>query len=145
LIFQKQPYSKWNELDFILLEAFRIYQDELSQSNGLPMWLGQSIDGKVGFRIETTQNIADKELAEFDKREGDKKNPTKGLQRYAIPVNLEDPKVAVPMGGLAREAYFEAKAKLEEQAREDGYDEGMGPTSVRPGAYDPSEYETPDV
>lgn len=104
LTHRRQPLGKWDDLDFLLLEAFQTLEDETSKSTGLPIWLTRSGHPTVVFEIHEGVDVADAAIAEWDKAQkgpkGDKEPPA-GQYRYVVPTSLDTS--AVPEGGLARE------------------------------------------
>lgn len=106
---RRQPYSKWDKFDFLLLEAFDVMESETSKSTGLPVWLTRSGDPMIDFLVEDGEDFADAAIQKYDKAQkgpkGDKEPPP-GSFRYAIPQTLDGS--AVPEGGLARERMLKA-------------------------------------
>lgn len=138
-----QPYSKWDHYDFALIEAYQIFESEISSSSGLPVWLTRSLDPNIGFEIETRIDIADAMLESWDKKHGgDKRAP--GLSRMAVPVALsEGEPLPLVYGGLNREQFVLAAGQATRDAEEyEDEDENLGPIQRhRPvGGYNPADY-----
>lgn len=91
-------------------------------------------------RVEERIDYADKELAEWDKKNsGDKKKS--GVSRFVVPVDSEGR--TLEYGGLTRQQFREA-AIQEEQDRAEGIDierdrpeEGYDPSQYGDGVTDP--------
>jgi hypothetical protein len=103
-------------MDFLLAEAYQIYDDEISKSSGLPMFITRSTDPNVQMMIEERVDQADAALADWDEKQSKKsdKKKTKGLTRYAVPF---DAIAGEPLayGGLEREAFY---AQLAEEMKD---------------------------
>jgi hypothetical protein len=115
LLLGKQPYSKWNRLDRLLLEAYQLLEDETSTSSGLPIWLTRSLDPNIQFIVESGIDNADAAIADWDKKHGgDKSKP--GQYRFAVPVDANGNRIEY--GGLTRHSFREAAASLVSEERE---------------------------
>lgn len=132
LLLNKQPYSKWNDLDRLLIQAYQQLEDESGNEHGLPLWLARSRDPEVMFVVETNEDRAAAALADWDKKH--EKTKKEGLVRFVVPYSTDG--TPLEYGGLTRQRYREA-AIQEAQDRE----EGVELDRERPeGGYDPTEY-----
>lgn len=121
-----------------MLEAYQIYEDETSQSTGVPIYISRSSDPNIGWDIETFTDNADRELQTHDAKLAEKKNPPKGMGRIIRPVMMDGS--PVPEGGLAREQFYTMMEtgvpNISQQEAEE-----LGIELHRPpGGYDASEY-----
>lgn len=115
-----------------MIQAYQIYEDELSSETGLPMWLTNHIDPDVQFIVMEMDNPAAAALDEWDKKKGKKAKP--GVRRYVAAFNDEGE--LLDYGGLKRQQYRQA-ASQEEQDRADDIDIERD----RPeGGYNPADY-----
>lgn len=135
LLLNKQPHSKWNALDRLLLRAYQIFEDENSNEHGLPMWLTRSIDPEIMFVVEEREDRAAAALQEWDEKQPtDPKKRKKGMTRYVVPYMTEGE--PLQYGGVTRQQFRQA-AIQEEQDRQEGLDlERDRPES----GYDPTQY-----
>jgi hypothetical protein len=137
-LLRKQPHSKWNRLDFVLLETYQIYEDEISKDSGYPFWLTRNLDPDISFIVETTTDLAAKELQQWDeKHQGKKAKP--GQVRYVVAVDGDGNPIRY--GGATRRQ-FRSAAIQEERDRDDELDEaGVEIERERPVAgYNPADY-----
>jgi len=135
LLMNRQPYSKWDGLDRLLLRAYQTYEDEKSGETGLPLWLTRSGDPDIHFNVEAREDYAAAALAKWDKEQADKGDKAaKGMSRYAVPVNADGK--PIEYGGVTRQQFREAAIKEAENLAE-----GVDLELDRPeGGYDPAEY-----
>lgn len=143
MLFRKQPFSKWDDLDFILIQAYQFWEDESSNSNGLPTYMTQSGDDQVGFIVKSRPDAADAEIAAFDDEQSKKDESSKGLVRFAVPMMRDGS--SVPEGGLAREEWYRKRAEFEsiQDQQYAGLDDELRDLigGLDTGeAFDPSEY-----
>lgn len=139
---RRQPHSRWSAIDFVLLEALQILQDETSQTTGLPTWLTRADDGTVEFDVREGLDRADAALAEYDKAakgpKGDK-SPPPGAIRYIVPITVDGR--PVPEGGLERERLLIAAMKSAKSATSVLPGSDLQIERKRPtGGYDTSQY-----
>lgn len=113
LIFRTQPDSEWDELDYILIEAYQVYEDETSQTTGQPLWLSRSGDPGLQFVIEEYIDAAQEAIDVYDEEHAKDEKKIKGLQRYVRPM-YQGSSDDVPTGGLERERLF---ALMEDSSR----------------------------
>lgn len=80
MLFHEQPTDPWKPLDFKLLEAYQILQDEMCPKCGHPIWLCRSTDPRVQFKVSANVCYAERALKEYEdqdrprkEREQDKK------------------------------------------------------------------------
>lgn len=134
-LLNKQPHSKWSQLDRTLGRAYQLFEDEVSGETGLPLWLTRSIDPEIMFLVEEREDRAAAALAEWDEKQpSDPKKRKKGVARYAVPYSTDGTRLEY--GGVTRQQFREA-AIQEEQDREEGIDlERDRPDT----GYDPTEY-----
>lgn len=136
LLLGKQPHSKWNDLDRLLLHAFQIHEDEISSNTGLPVWVTRSLDPNVRIVVEEREDMADRALAEWDKKNSGK-DKKMGVSRFAVALDAEGNPLRY--GGLTRQRFSEAAIQEEQD-----YDEELGEAGIerdRPdGGYNPADY-----
>lgn len=139
---RRNPNGKWSDLDFMLLEAYQSYEDEIGNKTGLPIWLTRTSGAAVSFQVEEGIDEAEAMLERFDKAargpKGDKE-PAPGSYRYVVARGLDGG--PAPEGGLVREAMLIAREEEMRTARPvlEGSDivvERKRP----PGGYDTSQY-----
>lgn len=93
MVFYEQPKQDWTHLDFRLLEAYQMLQDETCPQCGQPSWLCRSSDDRISWRVNESVCHATKAREE---REWVRDNPSKradkderrkwGRFSYATPV-----------------------------------------------------------
>lgn len=64
MLFHTQPDTPWEPLDFKLIEAFQMLEDETCPKCGQPTWLCRNPDPRVEFRVEETVCFATKAVEE---------------------------------------------------------------------------------
>lgn len=71
LIMHTQPYAKWNKWDFLLREAYGIYQGELCRQCNMPEYLCHNESEEIHWRIDQDQcgAVRAKEVWEKGKKE----------------------------------------------------------------------------
>lgn len=136
LLLNKQPFSKWSDLDRLLLQAYQIYEDEISKNSGLPFWLTRNIDPEIILTVEERDDIADKLLADWDEKNSGKKGK-RGTTRYVVARDAEGN--LLEYGGLTRQRFREA-AIQEQQDRDELGEEAEIERDRPPTGYDPAEY-----
>lgn len=139
-----QPHSDWEELDFLMFEAYEIALTETSGDHGLPLWLARSNDPTIGFEIETAKDPASAMLQDWDEKQSKKDVQEKGVSRFVVPMDLATGKPLV-YGGLDRERWLKEMGSNErpEDERFDDEGEEMYIDRIRPiGGYDLSQYVT---
>ena len=97
MVFHDQPTDPWIDMDFLLLEAYQIMQDEVCSRCGNPVWLCRSSSNTFRFTVETVICHAERALKEYDdlqlpreSREKDNKVKAEwGLVKFAKPTPWE--------------------------------------------------------
>ncbi|MDF2915898.1 MAG: hypothetical protein K0S70_115 [Microbacterium sp.] len=136
LLLGKQPHSKWNKLDRLLVHAYQIHEDEISSNTGLPVWVTRSLDPNIRIAVEERTDMADYALAKWDK-ENAGKDKKMGVSRFAVALDIEGK--PLEYGGLTRQGFTEA-AIQEQQDRDEELSEA-GIERDRPeGGYNPADY-----
>lgn len=59
-----QPNSPWESLDFKLIEAYQIMQDEICPNCGQPVWLCRSDDERILWKVDNDVCYATRALEE---------------------------------------------------------------------------------
>lgn len=136
LLLNKQPYSKWNHLDRLLVQAYQIYEDEISSSSGLPIWITRNLDPNIILTVEEREDVADRLLAEWDEKNAGKKGK-RGVSRFVVARDADGN--YLEYGGLTRQQFREA-AIQEQQDLEELGEEAEIERDRPTGGYDPSEY-----
>lgn len=54
MLFHEQPSGEWTDLDFRILEAYQIMQDELCPQCGHPVWLCRSKKDSITWKVESS-------------------------------------------------------------------------------------------
>lgn len=145
LVLSRQPDKPWTRLDFLLMEAYQVYEDEMSKSSGIPVWLTRSLDPDIGFVVEERTDQADAALEKYDKEHsGDKKKF--GTTRFAVATDsIGNP---IEYDGHTRHR-FQVSAIQDERVRQDveadegEYEddlEGLGIGASASGGFNPAEY-----
>lgn len=136
LLLHKQPYSKWNKLDFLLLHAYQIHEDEISSNSGLPVWVTRSIDPEIRLAVDERTDQADALLAAWDKKHSGNEKKA-GVSRFVVVLGQDGE--PFDYGGLTRQRFREA-AIQEQQDRDDELEQ-LDIERDRPeGGYDPADY-----
>ena len=93
MVFYQQPDRDWELLDFQLLEAYQILQNEICPQCQNPVWLCRSTSHDVGWSVKTDVCRASKERDEADWRKDNRgKNPKRtdrekwGAYTYVVPI-----------------------------------------------------------
>ena len=83
MLFHEQPKEDWTELDFMLLEAMEILEEETCGQCGNPIWICRNESAaNVGFKIKTATCFAQAELDRWNEREEKKKSKQKRHGQY---------------------------------------------------------------
>lgn len=91
MLFHKQPTEPWERLDFLLLEAYQILQDESCPQCGNPIWICKSTDPDVQFKMASTVCYATRTEEQWIKRKQNaNKNwePKPGETWYPVPYTI---------------------------------------------------------
>lgn len=136
-----QPHSKWDDLDFDLVNALDRLERDVSPATGLPWWLTRTGHPAVGFEVEVVEDAAEAALEKYDEQQRDKKKQRGGAHRFVVARSIEDG-FSIE-GGLAREAMLDY---ANEQSRADGEGDAaelaaLGiEVNAKGGSYDASLY-----
>jgi hypothetical protein len=93
LLFREQPNDPWTDIDFLLVEAMQILEDETCDRCGNPIWVCRNEDAdNVGFKIKTAKCFGDAELDKWREQEEKKKNKKKkyGEYPYVVAYTYDD-------------------------------------------------------
>lgn len=135
-----QPRSNWDELDFLLFEAFDIYEDE--NVEGIPAWMRYRTDGGALFTVDTGIDAATAVLDEWDKKNEKKKKP--GQYRFPVMVDMNGERRDV--GGLDRDSFYTG-TPIGQSPRGDSVPDLLDDLGIQrtrpPGGYNTSEYGDP--
>lgn len=140
LIKRKQPFSKWAEDDFILVDAYQISEDEAT-ATGIPLWVARTENPNIGFMVEERTDRGQAALDEWDKAHAEDKDKSPGLSRFVVAVDVitHEP---IEMSGAMREKFFSASE--DEEAQGIVIDDPNGDSTVIPrrpkGGYNASDY-----
>lgn len=94
MLFHTQPNEPWKSVDFALLVALQILEEETCGQCGQPLWICRSNDRDVYFKVESSICYASRRMREkeFEKMDAkSKKNVTKaekkdwGVSYYPVP------------------------------------------------------------
>ena len=114
MIFHEQPTDPWVEVDFKLLEAYQIIEQETCSSCGQPIWLCRSEDQRLGFELHTSTCYGDKKIKEWSEKQSKKKKTSYGELPWLKPYITcfdEDGKPYSDYENLpTRKDYYTAKA-----------------------------------
>jgi hypothetical protein len=91
-LFKEQPSSEWTDLDFMLIEAMQILEDETCGQCGNPIWICRSESASsVGFKIKVATCFAQAELDRWNEKEDKKKNKKRhGQYPYVTPFTYDN-------------------------------------------------------
>ena len=87
MLFQEQPTEPWTELDFLLVEAMQILEDETCPQCGNPIWICRNeFASSVGFKVKIATCYAQAELDKWNDKESKKKEAPKrfGQNPYTV-------------------------------------------------------------
>lgn len=65
MIFHLQPNTPWEDMDFLLLEAYQMLQDEICPKCGHPIWLCRSQSNRVIFEVGETYCGGERAIEEY--------------------------------------------------------------------------------
>jgi hypothetical protein len=91
-LFKEQPSHDWSDLDFMLLEAMQILEDETCKECGSPIWICRNESAAhVGFKVKIATCFAKAELDRWNEREEKKKTGKKrhGEYPYVVPYTYD--------------------------------------------------------
>ena len=92
MLFREQPSDPWVELDFLLVEAMQILEEETCPDCGSPIWVCRNeFASNVGFKVKTSVCFARAELERWQEKEDKKKSSKKdyGSSPYTIPYTYD--------------------------------------------------------
>jgi hypothetical protein len=92
LLFKEQPNDPWTDIDFLLVEAMQILEDETCGQCGNPIWICRNEGAaNVGFKVKTATCFADAELEKWREKEDKKKSKKKtyGAYPYTVPYTYD--------------------------------------------------------
>lgn len=130
----------------MLLEALQVYEDEISSSSGLPIWVTRSDEPDIRVAVEERIDQADAALEEYDENHrGDKRK--RGATRMAVVVDSTGK--PIEYDGTTRHRFMvsaiqETRASSETEASEEGLEDDLAGLNIGASPYsrefDPSEY-----
>lgn len=83
MLFHEQPTDPWTELDFLLVEAMQILEDETCPECGNPIWVCRNESaGNVGFKVKIATCFAKAELDKWSEKDSKKKETSKRYGQY---------------------------------------------------------------
>lgn len=115
MLFHTQPNEPWESVDFSLLVALQILEEETCGQCGQPLWLCRSGDKDLYFKVEKSTCYATKRLREKEFEMMDKKDKTNisAKERKAWGVSYYPVPSLVPNGNRkylpTRKEYHESK------------------------------------
>lgn len=141
LLRRVQPHSKWDDLDFDLVNALDRLERDVNPTTGLMWWQTRTGYPGIGFEVEVVDDDAEAALERYDEQQRDKKKARAGSHRFAVARALVDGEEIE--GGLARERMIEyARQQAEgtpDESTADLIALGVDVTA-RGGSYDAAEY-----
>ena len=118
MIFHEQPTDPWNEIDFRLLEAYQIIEQETCAACGQPIWLCRSEDRNLTFELHTTTCYGDKRIKEWTDKQNKKKKPSHGELPWLKPCMIRFDEEGKPYNDYenlpTRKDYYAAKVVNED-------------------------------
>jgi hypothetical protein len=137
LLLRVQPYSKWDELDFELMDALDLAEREINDQTGLPRWLTGTGSPEVDFLVETQEDGAQRALDEYDESAAGK-DRKHGVNRYVVPESI----TGVPIeGGVARARFLAYAAGQMPELDETPLVDELGIETKKPvGGWNAAEY-----
>ncbi|MET4703109.1 hypothetical protein [Frigoribacterium sp. UYMn621] len=109
MILHTQPRKAWNAYDFLLLEAFAIYEAEKCSQCGYPVWICHNEDEAYRIEFDLVDDVC------YAKREIDMVNEANSQSKtYKAPAGIQQRPVAkswtgLPLDDAMRTAYYETK------------------------------------
>lgn len=83
MLFHEQPSDPWTDLDFMLVEAMQILEEETCRECGNPIWICRNENAaNIGFKIKMATCYAKAEMDKWHEREDAKKNKPKRHGQY---------------------------------------------------------------
>jgi len=108
MILHTQPGKKWDEWDFLCIEAFQIARNETCQHCNMPMWICRNEDADIGFKVVEDTCFALREVEIEDEKNSNK-------NKYKAPKGTKARPEAVSYSkselftAEVREAYYKAE------------------------------------
>lgn len=92
MLFHEQPNTKWDDFDFLLIEAYQMLEEETCSECGNPIWICRNGNAaNVGFKIKTTKCYAKAELDKWNEKQEKKKAKLGyGEMPYIVPYTYDD-------------------------------------------------------
>lgn len=92
MLFHEQPSEPWTELDFLLVEAMEILDEETCKECGNPIWVCRNeFATHVGFKIKTATCFAKAELDKWNEAQQKKnKSLDAGQYPYIVPYTYDE-------------------------------------------------------
>lgn len=116
MLFYTQPSEPWDALDFKLIEAYQIMQDETCPKCGQPVWLCRSTDNRVAWKFDSsvcwvTRKQEEQSWAKNNKGK-DKKKPKDAAEwgKIYFPVAFVPPNIDGELPG--RTEYFQSLSEV---------------------------------
>jgi len=108
LLLHSDPRGKWDEWDFLCVEAHKGVLNERCPHCGMPVWVCRNEDADIGFKIVEDTCFALRELETIDEAKSSKKNykAPKGAKARPEAYRYSNSEVFT---GEMREAYYKAK------------------------------------
>ncbi len=91
-MFKEQPGDDWTDLDFMLIEAMQILEDETCKECGSPIWICRNESASsVGFKVKVATCFAKAELDRWNELQDKKKSSKKrhGEYPYVVPYTYD--------------------------------------------------------
>ena len=107
MILHTQPGKRWNDHDFLLLEAYQVLEAERCSQCGQLKWICHNDDSDVGFKIHEDVCYAMREIEETDRENSKSKNYVKPAGAVAVPEPFRYSKK--PFDWEFREAFYTAE------------------------------------
>lgn len=87
MLFREQPTEPWTELDFLLVEAMQILEEETCGECSNPIWICRNESASnVGFKIKTAICYAKAEMDKWQEKESKKSDSAKNYGKYPYTV-----------------------------------------------------------
>lgn len=117
MVLNQQPTDPWTRGDRKLLEAYEIYQRELCQACGKPVWLCRNDDENLQFEVRTSVCRSERAVKKWVETNRKKDGLNPGENPYAVPYYLRYTEgVIAPEQDYntlpTREDYYKAKAEV---------------------------------
>jgi hypothetical protein len=118
-----------------------VYEDETSQTHGLPLWLSRANHAGIIWDVREKIDHAQAAIAEYDAAMEKQKNPPRGISRYVVAVDANTGE-ELALSGLKREELFKTalvESSAETEQTLELIQEGL--IDLKPaGGWDPREY-----